>query len=307
MTAAAVASQNQPMSAAYVVRDVLADIQAVPVHGMAGRSSLVVDDGWRVFYVFGGFTMAAAIRAAEVELGRSDLHMITADATFCQAVPAGPIALQAEVLRTGRRAAQVLVRLWATDDPAGPAGSDLVLTVVFGALDPSRTARIEGLSFPADVPPPDRSRSREPTAPESPFDELPFHRQTEWRLGLGTAPWERADEPSEPRTASWFRFNHPPVRADGTWDPACLAVPGDVLGPAIGQGLPASEGFFFVLSLQIGLRFIAPMRGTWLCQHTRAHHVGEGFASGSAELWSDDGSLVALANQTALLRPMALG
>ena len=70
--------------------DVLADTIGVPVDGIPGRSTLVLGHQWRVMYVFGGITMATALRAIEVELARPDLRLVTADATFCAAVPAGP-------------------------------------------------------------------------------------------------------------------------------------------------------------------------------------------------------------------------
>jgi acyl-CoA thioesterase len=89
---------------------------------------------------------------------------------------------------------------------------------------------------------------------------------------------------------------------DATWVPGLLAVPGDVLGPAVGAGIGTQHGFFLILSLQIGIRFIDDVRTEWVLQHTRAQSAADGYASGTAELFDEDRQLVALAHQIAKLR-----
>ena len=84
-------------------------------------------------------------------------------------------------------------------------------------------------------------------------------------------------------------------------------MPGDVLGPAVLGATRGTDGFFFVVTLQMSVQFFAPMRGEWVLQHTRATNVADGFATGVADLWSEDGVLVAQATQTAMLQPMKPG
>ena len=121
--------------------DVMADTTPRPVPGIPGRYELTISDNYRIFYAFGGITMAAALRAATTELDRPDLEPVVADSTYCQAIPCGPVAVQVEVLRQGRNGSQALVRMWALDpadpDPTGEVRSDLVLTVVYGNRDES--------------------------------------------------------------------------------------------------------------------------------------------------------------------------
>jgi hypothetical protein len=116
--------------------DILRDTMPRRVEGIEGRYAAEIPDAWRIFYAFGGATMATALRVAEAAVDREDLKLVSADATFCQAIPTGPVAASAEVLRQGRSAAQVLVRLWALDaetpDATGPAGNDLLVLCVFG-------------------------------------------------------------------------------------------------------------------------------------------------------------------------------
>jgi len=301
-------SAPPPLPADIAPGDILADTTPHPVAGMAGRYALDLPHAWRVFYAFGGATLAAAIRVAEVGLDRDDLTLMSVDATYCQAIPCGPMAAAAEVIRSGRRGAQVQVRLWSTDDPTGAVGSDLVVTAVFGARNESSPYRLVGGEFPHDVPGPLQCPSPDAAGRVTPFDKIPYHAQTEWRQALGAAPWE-ADVPpgGDPRAVSWFRFLAPPVLADGTWEPASLAVPGDMLAPAVVEGVGRADGFFLVVTLQLSMQFFAPMRGEWLCQDTRALHVGGGYATGSVNLWSTDATLVAAATQTAMLTPLAVG
>lgn len=252
--------------------------------------------------------MAAAIRVAELELDRDDLTLLSVEATFCQAVPCGPLAAAAEVIRSGRRGAQVQVRLWSTTEPSGDVGADLIICAVFGALNNESPYRILPTGFPEGVPGPLQCSVPTVSDEATPFDKIPYHSQTEWRQAVGHSPWE-VDVPSggDPHSVSWFRFLVPPVLPDGSWEPASLAVPGDMLAPAVVEGVGRENGFFLVVSLQLSMQFFAPMRGEWLCQDTRALHVADGYATGSVNLWSEDAILVASASQTAMLSPFTAG
>lgn len=292
--------------------DILTDTTPHPVAGMPGRYRADIPEAWRVMYAFGGTTMATAIRAAVHHLGRGDLDLVGAEATYCAAIPCGPLGLQVEILRNGRNGAQVLVRAWALEPSRGgidavgndalgndAAGNDLVVAVVFGRRRESE------LSFPGSVAPPVPGPSECPlreTTDDSPFSRIPYHHQTDFRIAMGNARWGQETEPGDPEAASWFRFLRSPVTDAGRWEPAVLAVPGDVLGPAVHAGIGSRGGFFIVISLQIGLKFVADVRTEWVLAHSRAQSASHGFASGTAELYDEERRLVAVATQTALLR-----
>jgi acyl-CoA thioesterase len=289
--------------------DILLDTTPNPVAGLEGRYELVIGEAWRIFYAFGGATMAAAIRAAAAAVARDDLHLVSADATFCQAVPVGPLAAQVEVLRQGRSGAQALVRLWALDphdtDPAGPVRTDLLVVCVFGRRGPA-PVELRGAVAP-DVPDPDRCPPRSIGDPESPFARIPYHAQTEFRPTGPPLGWGAEFPPGDPVSSSWFRFVTTPRRADGTWEPAALALPGDILGPAVHAGAGSAVGPFLVISLQISLQVVDEVRGDWLLAHTRAQAAGDGYANGTAELFDVERRLVACATQSAKLQPLKLG
>lgn len=284
--------------------DILTDTTAHPVPGATGRYTALIPEAWRVMYAFGGTTMATSVRAAVDHLDRPDLDLVAADATFCAAIPCGPLALQVEVLRNGRNGAQALVRCWGLepgDDGRGDPGNDLVVAVVLGRRTPTPLS-FEGSRAP-EVPGPMECPVRETTG-DSPFSRIPYHHQTDFRIAMGNLRWGEEVDPGEPEAASWFRFERSPMTS-GVWDPAVLAVPGDILGPAVHAGIGGRSGFFFVISLQIGLTFIDDVRSEWVLQHSRALSAANGFASGTAELYDEDRRLVAVATQTALLRAVS--
>ena len=56
---------------------------------------------------------------------------------------------------------------------------------------------------------------------------------------------------------------------------------------------------FMVLSLEIGIRFVRTPVTSWVLQEIEAWHIGDGYATGPARLWDEDGNLCAIATQTA--------
>lgn len=293
-----VAMSTPPVPAAPTPRSILEDLVLTPVPGCSGRYGVVVDDGWRVLHVFGGMTKALALRAAAEALGRPDLRLVTTGATYVAPIAAGPVGIQADVIRSGRRGAQVRVRLWsgpATDEPRG----DLLVDAVFGAHDDA----LPGLApvvLPADARAPDASTGRDELA-RSRVVDVPFHRQTDWRLAVGT--YDFTAPPDDPRTVSWFRFRNSAIGPGDAWDPAALAVPGDILGPAFSRGIgPARH--FFVITLQLSMQWFAPVRSEWVCQESSVSRAAGGFVTGVSNLFDESGELVGLATQCAMLRPL---
>ncbi len=307
--AGAVDFMTPEMIATLPLGDILNDTEPRPVDGISGRYTVDIPESWRVMYAFGGVTMMTAIRAATTEIaivGAPELKLVSAHATFCSAVPCGPVGIQVEVLRSGRTGAQAQVRLWALDpespDPTGPVRNDLVLTVVM-ALHRESPLEFTGTSAP-EVPAPLQCPGRDDFE-DNPFLSIPYHLQTEFRPAIGGLPTGEVRPPADPESATWFRFQKSPMLSGGTWEPSALAVPGDILGSAVHTGVGSEAGFFFVVSLQISLAWFSDVGTEWVLQHTRAQKAGNGFATGTAELFDEDRRLVAMATQTALLRPMS--
>jgi acyl-CoA thioesterase len=262
-------------------------------------ATCVITDAWGLFFAQGGVVMAAALRAMEAVLDRPDLTLTSASATFCRPVACGPVTTTVEVLRNGRRGAQVH---GALRDQTAPAGeTSVAVTAVF--TDPT----LEGPTL-APLPRPralvELPRVDEPSAAPDP-DRFPlgFLDNTEWRV----APSPDGDLGTEgpvPRIAVWFRFHNPPAPAGVTWDPALLPIPGDALGSALVVALGGGDTPVGSVSLQIGIHLHAPVSGTWIGIDSTCTHVGGGLASGVLDLWSESGTHVATVTQTAMLRTL---
>ena len=106
------------------------------------------------------------------------------------------------------------------------------------------------------------------------------------------------DDPGRGQFLSWVRLR------EGEPDLLSLAVHGDVIGPAVGRVLRATDpdGMFMSLSLEIGIRFVRAPATSWVLQEIEAWHIGDGYATGPARLWDETGALCAIATQTAHLR-----
>jgi acyl-CoA thioesterase len=273
-----------------------ADTVLTPDSSLAGRFHADIPEGWKVVHVFGGVTMYTALRAMQEALGRPDLTLVTANAIFLAPVPPGPVTIDVEVLRDGRTASQVAADLRVDGKLALRAHG------VFGIAHDTEIGFLD-VQFP-DVPAPLDLEIPEPPPgfDRGPFEHINFHDQTDWRPVDGFAPWDPDFKAGPARMKVWTRLHCEPQLPDGSYDPLALAVHGDVIGPAVGQGLGPIETPFMVLSLEIGIRFVATPVTPWVLQEIEAWHVGDGYATGPARLWDEEGNLCAIATQTATLR-----
>lgn len=277
-------------------RSILDDLALAPVPGIDGRFSLSFDPGWKVLYVFGGVTFATLVQAVVDHLDRDDLTPISAQATYVEPVLDGPAAVQVDIIRSGRRGAQARATLWNTADPTADGSPAITMDVMLGAPDPD-VGGFLNTAIPADAGRPDDGMPREALADR--FVDVPFHHQSDFRM-IGSLD-ELANP--EPRSVSWFRLFSSPIDDSGAWRPAALALPGDMLGPAVTRGMSGDR--FFVVTLQLSIQWFAPARSEWICQHAVGLRADRGFTTGTTELFAEDGTLVAFATQTALMRPFA--
>src|SRR3954469_15258391 len=140
-----------------MARDIRTDTALTRDASVPGRFHADIPEAWKVMYIFGGVSMYAALRAMEEALHRDDLDLVTANAIFLAPVPPGPITIDVDVLRDGRRASQVAADLQV----AGMNGPALRVHGVFGAAHDAELShqevRFPEVPGPADVEiPPER-------------------------------------------------------------------------------------------------------------------------------------------------------
>lgn len=268
-----------------------------------GRFRVDVDARWNCPIVPQGGVMAALATAAmAAELDHPDQQLRTLTTVFAAQVPAGPVTIDVSVLRRGRTMSQAT----ATARPAGADdGAPGHTTVaVFGA------AR-GGFEF-TDVAMPDVSRPedcpsfRDPPPPglADDFPErppFPFWEHVEGRPALGNAPWDDY-VPSTSDCASWYRFDEPPMRPDGTLDPLAVIAMCDLMPSSVGQRMGPGARTWYPPSADLTVHLFEDARSEWLLAHLRARRATEGYASVEAALWDPTGpTLVAHATQVMFL------
>ena len=255
----------------------------------------VITDAWGLYFAQGGVVMAAALRAMDVVLDRPDLSLASASATFVRPVACGPVETSVDVLRSGRRGAQVHGLLRDQTAPEGAVSVSVSAVFTDPAMAGPSQSPVPPRTELAIAPPPDAAMAVDNQFP------LGFLDNTAWHVAVGPDVSPFSTDPV-PRMALWFRFNDPPAPDDVAWNPALLPIPGDALRSALSVALEDGGRAVGSVSLQIDLQVLAPIVGTWIGIDTMCTHVGNGLARGVLHLWSETGVHVATVTQTAMLR-----
>lgn len=268
-----------------------------------GRYRVDVDARWNCPVVPQGGVMAALATAAmQAELGHPDQRLRTLTTVFAAQVPAGPVTIDASVLRRGRTMSQAMATVRPAGADDGAPGHTTV--AVFGA---SRGGfEFTDLAMPAVDPPEDCPSFRDPPPPgvADDFPERPpfaFWDHVEGRAALGNAPWDDY-VPSGSDCAAWYRFDEPPLRPDGTLDPLAVVALCDLMPSSVGQRMGPGARTWYPPSADLTVHLFEDARSEWLLAHLRARRATEGYASVEAALWDPTGpTLVAHATQVMFL------
>ncbi|MDQ1397468.1 MAG: acyl-CoA thioesterase [Acidimicrobiaceae bacterium] len=236
-------------------------------------------------FLFGGCGLAAGIEALEAASGR---RCIWATAQYLSYAPTGS-TLDIEVILavTGHQMTQA--RAVCRRD-----GNE-ILTV--NAALGSRDLDVSGeWAARPDVPPPAEAPRRSMMPRNMPMQQKgTIMDRIEVRVASGRQFDELDGTPSDDgRSAMWARL--PDVLEPSA---AGLAVFGDFVPSGISQalGMPAGGN-----SLDNTLRVIQLVPTDWVLIDLRIQAVQRGFGHGIAHLWAEDGTLLATASQSAIVR-----
>ncbi len=260
----------------------LSFFDAVDVRRVAdGRYGADLDERWNLRPLpQGGIITAIAVRAMEAELAHDEQTPRTLHTTFAAQVAHGPLEVDVEILRAGRSMSQVRAEV---RNPGAPRGH--LTTCVFGSTR-------AGFSFtdlhpPDEIPDPGQCPSfRDPPPPEaSSFEPMPFWTElVEGRAVTGHAPWDDY-VPDRAERVMWYRFDEPPILADGRLDPLALIVLADTMPGAVGEKVGRGERPWFAPSVDLTLHLLDDCRSPWVLAHNRARFAGDGYASADMALW----------------------
>jgi acyl-CoA thioesterase len=265
-----------------------------------GRYRVDVDDRWNCPVVPQGGVMAALATAAmQAELDHPDQRLRTLTTVFAAQVPAGPVTIDASVLRRGRTMSQATATVRAEGATAGHTS-----LAVFGA--DRGGFEFTDLAMPEVAPPSGCPSYRDPPPPEagdlSERPIMPFWDQVEGRAAIGRAPWDEETVPTSSECASWYRFDEPPMRADGTLDPLAVVALCDLMPSSVRQRMGPGQPEWYPPSADLTVHLLGEARSDWLLGHLHARRATEGYASVEVALWDPTGpALVAHAAQVMFL------
>lgn len=255
-----------------------------------------LSDAWDFRTPSGGALMTIAMRAMQEELGDAGLRPLSANTHFCSPVPAGPLEVRVEVLRHGGAAAQVRAALSSTTMP----GPGLEVSATF-ARDRDGVDLID--TKPPTVPPPDACVSGDHGSVVIGGRGRPrIFESLEWRLGEGNLWWNTDWKPGPARIARWFRYKVPQRLADGRFDPLAIPPIADTMPPALIQQMGPDHEPFFAPSLDLTVHFLEDTTAEWILTAVHVPRARAGYATANAEIWDDNGRLIATATQMMLLR-----
>ena len=243
----------------------------------------------------GGMVAATAARAMTAALAHDEQTLRSLSAVFAGQVRAGEVDIDVTVLRRGRSMSQCSATL---RNPGADAG--LTAIAVFGA--PREGFDFTDAAVPVDVPPPLECPSFRDPPPPGFEDRVPFNfwEHVEGRAALGHPPWEDY-EPDTSTLMRWIRFDDPPRRDDGTWDPLAVLALADTMPGAVSEklGPSARTRRWLPPSADFTVHMFGDANSEWLLGVNRARHCGGGYASVDLETWDMEGEprLVAYATQ----------
>ena len=234
-------------------------------------------------FLFGGCALGAAIAALEASSGRP---VVWATAQYLSyATPPSVMDVDVTLAAVGRSITQGRV--------VGHVGDAEILTV--NAALGRRELDVEGswVERPA-APPPDACEVRVPRIPGVPS----IQDRIDTRLAAARG-WDEVEGHPAPggRSLLWARMPDLLELSSA----AALAILGDYVPFGIGQALGRTGGGN---SLDNTLRVYRLVPTEWVLLDIRIHAVAHGFGHGVVHLWSEDGTLLATASQSTIVRMM---
>jgi acyl-CoA thioesterase-2 len=232
-------------------------------------------------FLFGGAGMAAGLSAIEAATGRPTVWAAAQYLSYAR--PGTDLVLEVTVPVTGKYTSQA--RMVARDG----AAEIITVNAALGARPDSPEA--QWAQMPA-VPGPDE-------CPAFDYDwvrrEDDINARFDKRVAHGRFGRARTDSTPSPDGVArlWIR----PL--DGPVDRISLAVMADFLPSGVGNALGTAAGGN---SLDNTIRFARLVPTRWVLADIRIHATAQGFAHGRAHLFAEDGTLLATASQSLILR-----
>lgn len=233
----------------------------------------------------GGYLLAIIARAVTEATGKP--HPVTMTAHYLTPGKVGPVIVDLDLVRIGRRHATATATLRSDQQPL------IVALATTTHLDSGAQPLLVDAA-PPELPPPDECVPMRPVvAPEAAERQPSFVDQVDLRLHPDDAGFIEGVGSGKARVRGWFRF-----RGAETVDPIGLLVAVDGFPPTI-----------FNASLPVGwtptVELTAHVRGVpepgWLRCSFSTRFVTGGYLEEDGEVWDPSGRLIAQSRQLALV------
>jgi acyl-CoA thioesterase len=247
------------------------------------RWVLPVTDGLQTHggFLFGGCGLGAAIEALEGTTGRP---VVWATAQYLSyAMVGSTVDIDVTVAVSGHQITQARATAHVADREIFTVNAALGARPYEGA---GQWEQMPDVAPPAELPP----------RGDHPFGsgQLTIMDRLEQRLARGSR-WEDLEgNPGDGTAALWIRL---PELLDTS--AASLAILGDYVPFGIAQALGKLGGGN---SLDNTLRVVRVVPTDWVLVDVRVHAVSQGFGHGLVHLWATDGTLLATASQSTIVR-----
>lgn len=253
---------------------------------VAPDGSCVITDRWDApLGPNGGYIAAMVVRAMTAAVDDAERAPRSLTCHYLRPPKPGPARIEATVERRGGSLSTVMARLVQDGEPK-------VLAV--GAFSrPFQSPVTWEMDAPSDVPPPG---DVEPFPPHEQMPNIAQRLETRW--AVGALPFTGGDEA---RSGGWLALRDDAVELDAAY----AAFLTDAWMPASFSRLtqPAAAP---TIDLTVHFRAPLPLEGTQpgdpMLVLVTSRHAQHGFVEEDAEVWTQDGRLVAMARQLAILR-----
>lgn len=235
-------------------------------------------------FLWGGCGLGAGIEAMERTTGRP---VIWATAQYLSYAQTGSIMdIDVIVANEGRSVTQARA--------VGHVGDREILTVnaALGHRDKPAAGMWEQMP---DVPPPDECHIRFGVTPDEEGITDGMMARLDFRLAHARTFDDLDDNPMPDGNCSMWARMPDILEMSG----AALAILGDYVPMGLGQALGRHAGGN---SLDNTLRMVDIVETDWVLLDIRVHAIANGFGHGLVHLWAEDGTLLATASQSTILR-----
>lgn len=231
-------------------------------------------------FLFGGCGLAAAIEAMEGTTGRPVIWATAQYLSYAQ--PGTTMDIDVVVAVEGHQITQARA--------TGHVGNREILTVNAALGLRPMTESGQWAVMPEDVRRPDDC----PPRPQRFLVDDSINTRLDTRVAKFRAFADLDGTPGDGRTVMWARL---PDVLDVSG--AALAILGDYVPMGVGQALGIAGGGN---SLDNTLRVARLVPTEWVLLDIRVHAADHGFGHGLVHLWAEDGTLLATASQSCIVR-----